>query len=202
MSSFTTLVEQIIFVAVPHFYNRNLWLKYCQYSLHTVAMFATFSSDAKPSSTNCFLVLYPLVRSILWVLMSTIALWNMCLRYTCTWSTHFRCLAVYLQCKTFDNVVAITGDNTLTNKALARMLGPVFSGCHSHKYTLTMMDILLEHKPFIEVIHTAMFEQFIQVPAAKLQQMTHLKGGTCSASQTLSNSDFKFTFFFPGAGNK
>lgn len=47
--------------------------------------------------------------------------------------------------KNYINVAAIIGDKTSTDKAFARRAGPIFVGCHSHKFNLAVKDILCDY---------------------------------------------------------
>lgn len=91
--------------------------------------------------------------------------------------------------KTMDNVVALIGDNTSTNKAFARCLGPFFVGCHSHRYNLAMKDILEEYEEVIEKVQAIMKKLSYQIPAAKLRRFTLLKAKQRNVTRWSSTYD-------------
>lgn len=58
--------------------------------------------------------------------------------------------------KSAQNVVAIVGDNSATNNALANNLGVGYFGCASHRYNLTVKDMLQPHMEIIMRVHPIM----------------------------------------------
>ncbi len=53
--------------------------------------------------------------------------------------------------KSFDNVVAICGDNCAVNKSIATKLGIGFVGCGSHRFNLFARTIIDPHTEVIDV---------------------------------------------------
>ena len=85
--------------------------------------------------------------------------------------------------KKFENVVAIVGDNTATNKSFARRVGPFFQGCYSHRYNLAMKDIISSYSFVIDKVHELMKKLKYQIPAAKLRSLTHLTAQTANETR-------------------
>lgn len=77
--------------------------------------------------------------------------------------------------KSFSNVAVLIGDNCNTNRAFSRRVGPIFVGCHSHRYNLALKDIMLGHKSSIDSFRATMSRLSFQIPAAQLRPSTHLK---------------------------
>ena len=85
--------------------------------------------------------------------------------------------------KSYDNVVAIVGDNTSTNKAFARRRGPVFVGCHSHRFNLAVKDILEDHTAAISKVQELMHKLCYHIPAAMLRRLTPLSAFTANVTR-------------------
>lgn len=77
--------------------------------------------------------------------------------------------------KSFKNVAALIGDNCNTNRAFSRRVGPVFVGCHSHRYNLALKDIMAGHVDTIESVRVLMKRLSYQIPAARLRRHTKLR---------------------------
>lgn len=76
--------------------------------------------------------------------------------------------------KLFENVVAIVGDKTSTNKAFARRVGSSFVGCHRHRYNIVMKDIISNQSDVIEGVQLLMKKLSYQITAEILRQITPL----------------------------
>lgn len=50
------------------------------------------------------------------------------------------------------NLADLVGDNNSTNRAFARMVGPIFVGCHSHRFNFGVNDILGGHSDVIQKV--------------------------------------------------
>lgn len=72
-------------------------------------------------------------------------------------------------------MAAIVGDNCNVNRAFARRLGPLFVGCHNHRYQLAVEDILQTHMLNIESVRAIMRKLSFQILAAKLRRLTPLR---------------------------
>lgn len=130
---------------------------------HYIAIFATFqckeNNDMLPYS-NVLLALSPLLDETT-------------LSATSHQETIKYILSVYN--KTWENVVALTGDNVSTNKALAGLVSLPLIGCASHRFQLAIQDKLSEHSEKIENIHKIMVKLRSLKNAAKLREHTDLK---------------------------
>lgn len=80
--------------------------------------------------------------------------------------------------KSYENFVVIIGDNTATNKEFARMLGLLFTGCHSHRYNLAMKDIFSDYDHIINKVHVLMQQLSNQIQVARFRKLTHLTAKT------------------------
>lgn len=74
----------------------------------------------------------------------------------------------------YNNVLAIVGDNTRTNKAFARRGGSIVVGCYSHPLNLPMKDVFRAYDTFIENIRDLMRRMSNQSPMAMLNQLTDM----------------------------
>lgn len=85
--------------------------------------------------------------------------------------------------KSFDNVIAISGDKTSTNKALAPNFGPIFVGCFSHLFNLAMNDILQGYDGLIKNIKALMKKLTVEIRATKLRGMTSRSAQIANVTQ-------------------
>ncbi|RHY87092.1 hypothetical protein DYB37_010240 [Aphanomyces astaci] len=80
--------------------------------------------------------------------------------------------------KTWDNVVALIGDNCSTNGAFARRAGVPLIGCTSHLFILFMSDMLADHADVIDKVNQLMTKLRFTLPAARLRRLTPLVAKT------------------------
>ena len=96
-------------------------------------------------------------------------------------------LSVYR--KTFENVVAITGDNVDTNKRIADLCGVKFFGCASHRLNLAVSAYLERHGPLLENVNTLIGKLNSPKLAGTLREHTSLKPIQRNKIRTLSTMD-------------
>lgn len=82
--------------------------------------------------------------------------------------------------KSFKNVACVTGDNCATNLRLAKLIhgentNCFFTGCASHRFQLSVKDILEPKKRTADKLNRLMKKLKNLVPAAKLRQHTPLQ---------------------------
>ncbi|MEM9079038.1 MAG: hypothetical protein AAGC43_18510 [Bacteroidota bacterium] len=77
--------------------------------------------------------------------------------------------------KNIDSVVEIVGDNCSTNRCMSRIIGPIFVGCHSHRFNLALKDIISKHQVTVDAVQALMKKLSYQIPTTKLRKLTHLK---------------------------
>ena len=96
-------------------------------------------------------------------------------------------LSVYK--KTFENVVANTGDNVATNKRIADRCGVKFVGCASHRLNLAVSAYLERHRPLLEKVSTLMEKLKSPKLAGTLREHTSLKSIQRNKTHWLSTMD-------------
>lgn len=104
--------------------------------------------------------------------------------------------------KSIKNVVAFVGDNTIKNRTFACWIGHFFVCCHSHRFILTVNDILATFDTVLEKVYLAMKKTSFQIAAAKLRKLTHLRSKLrndtrWSSSFSMVNRYRKLQSFFP-----
>ena len=77
--------------------------------------------------------------------------------------------------RSFENVVAITGDNCSVNRSIARKLEIKFVGCASRRYNLALKDLFVPKSACIEKVHSIMKALKLPIVSAKLRKLTHLR---------------------------
>lgn len=77
--------------------------------------------------------------------------------------------------KSLENVVALTGDNVLTNRSLVNKAKTDFIGCASHLFNLTVQDIVKVNDVPVEKVLSIMKKLRTPIPAVKLRLHTGLK---------------------------
>ena len=75
-----------------------------------------------------------------------------------TASAHYDLLEFVLSIygKSFENVIAICGDNAEVNKALANLCNLPLVGCASHRFNIAVMNFLKPYKELLDKINTLM----------------------------------------------
>lgn len=68
---------------------------------------------------------------------------------------YLKCVSSVFNCR-FSNVVALTGDYSCTNRALARHVGLVFMGCYLHQFNLAITEYMWEQEFVIENVKKLM----------------------------------------------
>eukprot|EP00171_Calliarthron_tuberculosum_P021824 IDg21824t1 len=87
----------------------------------------------------------------------------------------FACFVLDLYGKSFNNVVALIGDNCETNKLFATLAGTYFVGCASHRFNLAVHDLASDSQHIINKVQSLMRKLKHPIPAAKLRKFTHLR---------------------------
>jgi len=77
--------------------------------------------------------------------------------------------------KSVSNVIALTGDNCNTNKAIANQLGVGFIGCASHRFNIFVKQMILQETNLIESIREIMKKLSDPLMSAKLRKFTQLR---------------------------
>lgn len=72
--------------------------------------------------------------------------------------------------RTWDNVIAIIGENVSTNKAVASLVGLMLIGCASDRFNLAMVDIIDSYEQVVCIIRTIMVCELLDLfPILTLQ---------------------------------
>ena len=90
--------------------------------------------------------------------------------------------------RSFDNVVAVIGDNCTCNKSLANLIGCPLLGCSSHRFNLCVMDFIRESSNVIEKVNGLMRKLRYPIAAAKLRQHTYLRAKCQNTTRWSSTS--------------
>ena len=77
--------------------------------------------------------------------------------------------------QSFENVVAITGDNCSANRSIARKLEIKFVGCATYRYNLALKDLFVSESACIEKVHSIMKAMKHPVVSAKLGKLAPLR---------------------------
>ena len=96
-------------------------------------------------------------------------------------------LSVYK--KTFEKVVAITGDNVATNKRIADRCVFKFAGCASHRLNLAVSAYLERHGPLLEKVNTLMGKLKSPKLVGTLREHENLKPIQRNKTRWLSTMD-------------
>lgn len=96
---------------------------------------------------------------------------------TLTASAHEETISYILSVydKSWENVVAIIGDNVSTNKALASLVGRFLIGCASHRFNLAVCDIIESNSDTVQAIRSIMVKLRTLKYAAHLRNHIDLK---------------------------
>ena len=134
----TKEVEEIISKSIPNqfFLAIDGWSKG---STHFVRVFAAYTEPNEKWYSSVFLSFSPMVDENSFTAQDPYEH----LTYV---------FSVYM--KTFENVVAITGDNVATNKRIADRCGVKFDGCASHRLNVAVSTCLERHGPLLEKVNT------------------------------------------------
>ena len=89
----------------------------------------------------------------------------------------------------FENVVALIGDNCNTNKSIANKLSLPLIGCASHRFNLAVQDILSEHETLLFKVHALMKKLRTPLMAARLAKQTPLNAKTQNVTRWSSSFD-------------
>ena len=94
-------------------------------------------------------------------------------------------LILNLYIKSCTSVSAIVGDICTVNKALANMVTPEFVGCSTHRFKMSVQDVINANETLINLVNRLMKILKSLVPAAKLRKLTSLcavtkEGTRCS----------------------
>ncbi|RHY54374.1 hypothetical protein DYB34_008861 [Aphanomyces astaci] len=132
-------------------------------STHYLATFATFPSSDPIGYTRTLLVFAPIYNED-----------------SLSADVHYKFTVFVLELygKTWDNVIALIGDNCSTNGAFARRAGVPLIGCASHRFNLFMSDVLADHANFIDQVNQLMTKLRFTLPAARLRRLTSLVAKT------------------------
>ncbi|RLO06368.1 hypothetical protein DYB28_011580 [Aphanomyces astaci] len=88
--------------------------------------------------------------------------------------------------KSWENVVALIGDNFSTNVAFARLAGVPLAGCASHLFNLFVSDLLSNHDVVIQKVNILMRKLRNILPASCLRRLTPLWAKTLNATRWTS----------------
>ncbi|RHY57120.1 hypothetical protein DYB38_014335, partial [Aphanomyces astaci] len=120
-------------------------------STHYLAIFATFPSSDPIGYTRTLLAFAPINDE---ESLSADAHYE------------FTLFVLELYGKSWDNVIALIGDNCSTNGAFARRAGVPLIGCASHRFNLFMSDVLADHADVIDKVNQLMTKLRFTLPAA------------------------------------
>ncbi|ETV74064.1 hypothetical protein H257_11375 [Aphanomyces astaci] len=132
-------------------------------STHYLAIFATFPSSDPIGYTRTLLAFAPINDE---ESLSADAHYE------------FTVFVLELYGKTWDNVIALIGDNCSTNGAFARRAGVPLIGYASHRFNLFMSDVLADHADVIDNVNHLMTNLRFTLPAARLHCLTPLVAKT------------------------
>lgn len=82
--------------------------------------------------------------------------------------------------------MALIGENSNTNRAIAHLFERVFAGCHSRKFALAAKNEIQEHHVVVSRVHRLMLELSISIPAALLCQKTPLAAKCYNVTRRIS----------------
>lgn len=97
--------------------------------------------------------------------------------------------------KSWDNVVALIGDNCATNKAFARLVQTNFIGFASHRLNLAMKHLLEPHEEVIKNVQALMKKLKNILPTAKLCKLTPLRAKTAQVTRWPSTYEMLKRYF-------
>lgn len=80
---------------------------------------------------------------------------------------------LYVFQKSKSDVVALVGD-TDTNQVYSRLFVRPFLGCYSHRFQLSVKDIIVDNKYVVNVVHRRMRKLSFSIPAVILRRKTPL----------------------------
>lgn len=85
--------------------------------------------------------------------------------------------------KSWDNVVALVGDNCGTNRKTARIVNKPLVGCASHRYNLAVRQVVEESQSLVDQVQQLMVQLRTLIGAAKLRKVTDLRAKLSCATR-------------------
>lgn len=77
--------------------------------------------------------------------------------------------------KSFENVIALVGDNCATNQSIGTKLKKPLIGCVSHRFQLSVREVIAEDEDAVKCVHSLMVKLRTPLLRAKLYEHTHLR---------------------------